>query len=510
MEFRFGHCVLDVERRELRRSSRLISTEPQVFDLLVYLIVNRDRIVTRDDLLRAVWGGRIVSESTLTSRISSARAAIGDTGEDQHLIRTLPRKGFRFTGEVAGIGPVVPLAALSSTHHAFDRGPRRALVHVTPITAHGSTWQAHCFAGGIGDEIIAALSRSSLIDIHAVPVGGTGANAGSAPDYVLTGSVRVAGDRLRLVVRLASPDGRLLWAERLEGQLDETFDLQDRMTLQILGAVLNRVQDAEIVRACRTRPDSVGAYELYLQALGSIRLMTPNHNDLALRLLSRALEIDPNYGPAAGLAAWAHTLRVAMNWAGDEAEEERQGLALGRRAIASASSDASALAMGGYAVAALANEIPEGWAAIERALDLEPNNHAVLAHAGWVSSYAGRRDLAIEHLKRSVTIGLNDSTVFRAQTALAYAQILRGDFDAAATSATKAIAGNPNYTVAYRAQAVALAHSGRMEAARVSIARLSRLMPDISMRRLAETAVFRNSGGLDSILRGLRAAGVPR
>lgn len=510
MEFRFGDCVLDAGRRELRRSSGLVWTEPQVFDLLVYLIVNRDRIVTRDDLLRAVWGGRIVSESTLTSRMSSARAAIGDTGEDQHLIRTFPRKGFRFTGEVACIGAVLPLAARSSTHHAFDSSPRRALVHIVPITAHGSTWQAHCFAGGISEEIVTALSRSSLIDINTVPGDGTEANSGNAPDYVLTGSVRVAGDRLRLMARLASPGGRLLWAERLEGKLDETFDLQDHMTLQILGAVLNRVQDAEIVRARRMRPESVGAYELYLQALGSIRLMTPNHNDLALRLLSRAFEIDPDYGRAAGLAAWAHTLRVAMNWSDDEAEEERRGLALGRRAIVSASSDASALAMGGYAVAALANEIPEGWAAIERALDLEPNNHAVLAHAGWISSYAGQCNRAIEHLQRSVSIGMNESTVFRAQTALAYAQVLRGDFDAAVIAATKAIAGNPNYTVAYRAQAVALAHSGRVDAARMSIARLSRLTPDISTRRLAESAVFRNSGGLDCILSGLRAAGVPR
>src|SRR6188474_1701970 len=98
MQFRFADYVLDVARRELRRGGDPIAMEPQVFDLLVYLIRNRERVVTKDDLMSAVWGGRIVSESTLTSRINAARRAVGDTGDSQHLIRTSPRKGIRFVG----------------------------------------------------------------------------------------------------------------------------------------------------------------------------------------------------------------------------------------------------------------------------------------------------------------------------------------------------------------------------------------------------------------------------
>lgn len=100
MQFLFSDQVLDVDRRELKRGSELIALEPQVFDLLVYLVQNRDHVVSKDDLIASVWGGRIVSDSTLTSRINAARKAVGDSGEQQRLIRTVARKGIRFVGEV--------------------------------------------------------------------------------------------------------------------------------------------------------------------------------------------------------------------------------------------------------------------------------------------------------------------------------------------------------------------------------------------------------------------------
>ena len=100
MLYSFEDFVLDSDRRELRCRTGLVALEPQVFDLLEYLIRNRERVATKDDLLAAVWGGRIVSESVLTTRINAARSAIGDSGKDQRFIRTLPRKGLRFVGEV--------------------------------------------------------------------------------------------------------------------------------------------------------------------------------------------------------------------------------------------------------------------------------------------------------------------------------------------------------------------------------------------------------------------------
>ena len=120
MLFHFADCSLDLERRELRRGERLVEIEPQVFDLLVYLVRNRDHVVTKDDMIAGIWNGRIVSDSTLTSRITAARKAIGDSGEQQVLIRTIPRKGLRFVGDVAERTETSPAAAPAAATSAHD------------------------------------------------------------------------------------------------------------------------------------------------------------------------------------------------------------------------------------------------------------------------------------------------------------------------------------------------------------------------------------------------------
>ncbi len=151
MQFRFADHVLDVARRELRRSGESIALEPQVFDLLVHLIHNRDRVVTKDDLLDSVWGGRIVSESTLSSRINAARKAVGDSGEVQRLIRTLPRKGIRFVGDVTEAQPAEPPPA--------NVAPDRPSIAVLPFDNLSGDREQDYFADGIVEEIITGLSR---------------------------------------------------------------------------------------------------------------------------------------------------------------------------------------------------------------------------------------------------------------------------------------------------------------------------------------------------------------
>jgi DNA-binding winged helix-turn-helix (wHTH) protein len=151
MEFRFADHVLNVARRELRRSGETVALEPQVFDLLVHLIRNRDRVVTKDDLLDSLWGGRIVSESTLNSRINAARRAVGDSGEAQRLIRTLPRKGFRFVGEATD-APSTPLTQLNTPQD-------RPSIAVMPFSDLSGGQEQEYFADGMVAEIITGLSR---------------------------------------------------------------------------------------------------------------------------------------------------------------------------------------------------------------------------------------------------------------------------------------------------------------------------------------------------------------
>lgn len=164
MEYAFGDQVLDVDRCELRRDGERVALQPQVFDLLVYLVLNRDRVVSKDDLLGAVWGGRIVSESTLTSRINAVRRAIGDNGEAQRLIRTAARKGVRFIGVVRdGQKPTAPRdAPPMTTAEVFQPAltlPDKPSIAVLPFANLSGGPEQEYFADGMVEEIITALSR---------------------------------------------------------------------------------------------------------------------------------------------------------------------------------------------------------------------------------------------------------------------------------------------------------------------------------------------------------------
>jgi adenylate cyclase len=361
------------------------------------------------------------------------------------------------------------------------------------------------FCDGIVEDVITALSHFPRLFVIArnssftykgrsVDIRSVGQELGVR--YVLEGSVRRAGERLRLTGQLIdAQDGAHLWAERFDGSIHDIFELQDEMTATVVGAIAPRLQAAEIERSKRNRPESLDAYDLYLRALSAVREMTLDSSDEALVHVDRALEIDPDYAVAAGLGAWACTLRVAQNWPVDRGREKERGVELGRRAVLKGQDDADALGAGGYALAFLGGELHEGLRAIERAITLNPNNALALAHAGWVRAYLGLAREAVEALRRSMRLSPRDSMLFRTQGALSYAYLLLGQFEDAITMGRASIEGNPNYTVPYRSLASALAHAGRVDEAQAVVARLKLLVPDLALRTLPELVVFKESGG---------------
>ena len=239
MLYSFEDFVLNSDRRELRCRTGLVALEPQVFDLLEYLIRNRERVATKDDLLAAVWGGRIVSESVLTTRINAARSAIGDSGKDQRFIRTLPRKGLRFVGEVRESTPVAG-AAETSRPPGAETLPDRPSIAVLPFANMSGDPEQEYFADGVVEDIITALSRVSWLFViarnssfvykgRAVDVKQVGRELGVR--YVLEGSVRKAANRVRITGQLidAAERGASL-GRRFDGELEDIFDLQDLVT----------------------------------------------------------------------------------------------------------------------------------------------------------------------------------------------------------------------------------------------------------------------------------------
>ena len=345
MRYLFEEYAFDTDRRELHRGADVVSVAPQVFDLLDYLIRNRERVVSKDDLINAIWNGRIVSDAALTTRLNVARSAIGDSGEEQRLIKTLPRKGFRFVGPV--LEAQGPAGAATADHPVEPPKPALALpdkpsIAILPFTNLSSDPDQDYFADGMVDEITTALSRfKSLFVIarnssftykgKAVDIKQVGRELGVR--YVLEGSVRKAAGKVRIIGQLIdAATGMHLWADRFEGDLSDIFALQDRMTESVVSAIAPKMFQTEIDLAAR-RPNNLSAYDLCLRALPHLYSWTRGGSAEALRLASRALEIDPRYGFAASLAGSCHLLNVSQGWAADPKSEIAEGLRLLRLAL---------------------------------------------------------------------------------------------------------------------------------------------------------------------------------
>src|SRR5262245_10185123 len=291
MQFLFGDCVLDPGRLELTRVSQAIAVGPQVFDLLDYLVRNRERVVSKDDLLGVVWGGRIVSESTITSHINAVRKAIGDSGGEQRLIRTIARKGFRFVGDVRnaqssdGFSSAKTEPAKSNETTALAVAlPDKPSFAVLPFQNLSGDPQQEYFADGVVEDIITALSRIRWLFViarnssfaykgQAVDVKQVGRELGVR--YVLEGSMRKAAQKVRITGQLIdATTGAHLWAERFESALDDIFELQDQITASVVGAIAPQLERAEIERAQRKPTESLDAYDYYLRGMAHLHLGT--------------------------------------------------------------------------------------------------------------------------------------------------------------------------------------------------------------------------------------------
>jgi TolB-like protein/Tfp pilus assembly protein PilF len=529
VQFLFGDYALDIGRRELTRGSELIPVGPQVFDLLVYLVQNRTRVVSKNDLLEAVWRGRIVSESTLTSHINAVRKAVGDSGERQRLIRTVARKGFRFVSEVREVqtssdrGPAkltLPTRSDETSHVPALALPDKPSIAVLPFQNMSGDAEQDYFADGMVEDIITALSRmSSLLVIarnssftykgRTVDVKQVGRELGVR--YVLEGGVRKAANRVRITGQLIdAATGMHLWADRFEGSLEDIFDLQDQVTANVVGAIAPKLEQAEIERAKRKPTENLDAYDYYLRAMASLYQWTRESNNEALRLLYKVIELDPSFASAYGVAAWCYVWRKTQSWVTDSAQEAAEATRLAQRAVELGKDDAIALSAGGYALAHIAGDLDGGAAFIERALVLNPNLAGTWLNSGWVRVWLGESEVAIEHLARAMRLSPRDPILFRMQGAIASAHFFAGRYDEASSWAEKALRENPNLQQALRVAAASHAFAGRLDGARKAIARMRQLDPDLCISNLRDRLpALRRPEDFARYVEGLRKAGVP-
>jgi TolB-like protein len=525
VQFLFDDFVLDPDRRQLTRGSKAIDVGPQVFDLLVYLIQNRHRVVSKDGLLEAIWGGRIVSDSTLTSHINAVRKAVGDNGGEQRLIRTLARKGFRFVGDVAET-PAPPDPASTKTELVESNQvspsalllPDKPSIAVLPFRNLSGDPEQEYFVDGVVEDIIAALSRMRWLFViarnssftykgRAVDIKQVGRELGVR--YVLEGSLRRSGDRVRITGQLIdATTATHIWAERFEGTLEDVFELQDQIATSVVGAIAPQLERAEIERAKQTPTTNLSAYDCYLRGIARLQEGSRSTIDEALPQFRKAIELDPDFASAYGMAAWCFFWRKVNGWMTDRSMEIPEGIRLAHLAVELGKNDAVALTRGGHALAHLAGDIDGGIALLDRALVLDPNLVAAWFLGGYLRALSGDYNRAIEQFSWAMRLSPLDREMYRMQAGMALANLFAGRFDEASSWAEKAFRDSPSFLAVVGIIAASHALAGRLQEAQRALHALRQLDPTLRVSSVRDWLDIRNPESLALFENGLRRAGL--
>jgi TolB-like protein len=514
----FEKCVIDTGQRELRREAALIPLEPKVVNLLVYLIAHRDRVISKDDLLASIWGGRIVSDSALSTRINAARSAIGDTGEEQRLIKTLPRIGVRFVGNVREEhAPTHAVAAdvLVETPNRPLTLPDRPSIAVLPFINISGDSEQDYFADGMAQEIITALSRCAWLFVIArnssftyrgrtVDVRQVGRELGVR--YVIEGSVRRSGSRLRFTGQLIdATTGAHLWADRFDGDLSDVFALQDRFTENVVAAIAPQLQLAEIERLRHKPAAHLDAYDLLLRAQQLEYEFSPD-SLAAIENVKRALAIDPSYAPAMALGAYCYTERNTQGWAQRPTEEGIEGARLASRAVELGKSDGNVLRMCALAVCVLAMDARRAKEIASLSLAINPNSAMALTTLAFIENGSGNPAKGLELLLRAERVSPRDPRAWLTATGVAVAHYFEDRFVEAVVWARKALIQNPRHAIALRMLAASLARQGEVDEAAAVLRKNLDIEPGLTLSALRARMMYLDDRCWNRYALGLRAA----
>jgi TolB-like protein len=519
--YRFEDCTLDVDRRELRRGGILRRVEPQVFDLLEYLIRNRDRVVERDDLFKAVWHGRLVSEATLSTRLNAARHVIGDSGREQRLICTFRGKGLRFVAAVREEQKAASVALRASgewDHLAWMLQARPALA-VLPFANLSDSPNYEILANGFTEDLITALVKANWL--HVASRSSSFAQKGKALEtsriarklrvrYVLEGSLQVTADHARISVHLVDGlTGYHLWSKRYDCGVQQLALAQDDILAQAVAAIVPQLFLAERLRAERRTPGSLNAWECMVRALALMNSKERHLVASARQLMQRAVGLEPHSAQATSLLSFITTLGVHQGWQKRRREIPR-ALQIAHNALCLNSEEPWAHLALGYAKIWIRTEeaIPE----LQKALTLDPNlaiAHYLIALA---SAWAGQGEIALTHADMAERLNSRDLLArgnagahnnVRATACFAMERYREGiEF------ARKTIIDSPAMPTAHRALLMNSALAGETGEARAALQTLLKLSPHFSRTWIEETAVWTREDDYRKYLQAFSMAGL--
>ncbi len=514
MRYLFEDYALDTETRELSQGADLVPLEPQVFDLLAYLIENRDRVVSKEDLLSAIWAGRIVSESALTTRINAVRCAIGDSGGEQRLIKTLLRRGIRFVGAVreephpvesGTVEPSTPVIAL----------PDRPSIAVLPFINMSSEPEQEYFAIGMTADIITALSQYRWFNVIALnsifPLRSRTDDVMEVARelgvrYVVEGSVRKVGSRMRITGQLIdAASGVHLWAARFDREFENIFGIQDEITESVVSAIEPEILMGEGQRAARKTGSNLNALDCCMRGMWHYNKDSPAENTKALVWLRQSIERDPNLASAHMYLARVLARRCWFGFSEDLVSDLSANCAAIERALALDDRDPySHYALSFYCM--MTRQHQRGLASAQRAIAISPHFALGFFALGFTRLFMGQFKEALDALLRALHLSPHDPMSFLFVNMIALAHYHLGHYEEAADWAERSVRGRRVYTL-LRGQLASLGQLGRIEEAARVFAEMGRIKPVDAERYWRISNPYANEAHEVHLIEGLRKAG---
>lgn len=521
----FEDFTLDLERLCLHGPTGQANLRRKSFEVLRYLVEHAGRVVTKEELIAAVWPDVTVGDESLTQCVSEVRRALGREG--QRIIKTIARRGYLVDVPISMSGTAAVREKPRPAGHATAVTeptlvltlPDRPSIAVLPFANMSADPEQEYFADGIVDDILMALSRVRWLFViarqssfsfkgRAADVKQVGRELGVR--YVVEGSVRKAGNRVRIVAQLidAETDAHI-WSDRYERELRDIFALQDEITERIVTAIAPNVRAAEIRRARAKRTDSLTAYDLYLRALFDYHALKLENVKNAELLLRKAVEVDPEYTEALGTLTDCLVMRYMNGWQESLKHWGVEACKFADRALAAGPDNSTCVAGAAFAYAGIARRHKEAIELAERAIELHPNSVFVRNRAGTVYGNGGEFDKALAQYE--VALRLNPrhprSSTFTL-TGICAAHFLARRFEQSVQWGQRAVAVAPGANIARRTVAAALAHLGRIDEARAEIVELRRHQSNATLERM-RLASFPHDWMYDLYIDGLRMAGLP-
>ena len=526
MRFHFDQFALDTERFELSANGMPIRAEPQVIELLIFLVQNQGRLVTRDELIRTIWKGRIVSDSAISGRIKMARKALGDNGRQQKYIRTIHKKGFCFTakGEIEDITGSSSDADGRDDWHPRELAPpgarRRTAkpsIGILKFTSPGGAPEQRVFADGITEDLITTLSKISRLTVVAHPdIPGAEMNVVNARQAgeqlnvhnVLFGSVRSDGDRLRISVHLVdTQSGHYVWTQRYEGSNRKLFELQDEITKEAVSALQVELTEGEQALLLSRGTADIEAWQLTFQGQAAV---LEHHQDSVrrgMRQLERAIELDENYALAWSSLAVAHWKEsVNIGWSESREVSLRLATEASDRAMALEPDNAGILAMRSLILISR-REFDAALELAHRALHLAGSESSTIALAAITLRYCCKPQQAIAYTRKAMQLCPVYPSWYPYGIAICY--WMMNDLEAAAEYLEEALEIDPKMSLSYVVQVMIHAETGDLQKARAAVAAILEIDPKFSSQAFMQGLPFSDPQVEARRKRALTKAGMP-